>query len=109
MNSLLIGGALAAVFAGPRLYSMVQSGQLDGTTALLRGLLVAAVCAVGVTYLQRLVAGYDREWERTSTRENLLTAIAEAEAAKKRQEEAAAVAAKAKDLAANADNSRQSS
>jgi hypothetical protein len=110
MNPFLIGGAMAAILAGPRLYSMVQSGELDGTSALVRGVLVAAICSIGVMYVLRLVDGYDKEWERKTNRANLMAAIAEAEAAKKRQDEAAALAAKANEkTAANTKATRKSS
>ena len=36
MNPVGVGIALAAVLAGPRLYGMVQAGELDSTGALQR-------------------------------------------------------------------------
>ena len=100
MNPFMVGAALAAIFAGPRLYSMVQSGQLDSTGAVVRWALLAAICSIGAMYILQIVDSYDREWERKTNRANLLAAIAEAEAAKKRAEEAAAAAVKANEKAA---------
>jgi hypothetical protein len=88
MNPLVIGGAVAAVLAGPPLYSLVQSGQMDGSSALFRGLLVAGVCALGVGYVLKLIAVYDKEWAKKNERTNLLNAIEEAELAAKRHADA---------------------
>ena len=92
MNPLVIGGAVAAVLAGPPLYSLVQSGQMDGSSALFRGLLVAGLCAVGAAYVLKLVAGYDEEWAKKNERADLLMAIEEAEIAAKRHADAVAQA-----------------
>ena len=93
MNALVIGGGVALVMAGPPLYGMVQNGQLDGTTAIGRGLLVAGVCAAGASYVLRLIRGYAKEEQLNTKREALLTALAEAEEAAKRQADATAKAA----------------
>ena len=95
MNSLVVGGAVATVMAGPPLYGMVQNGQLDSTSAIGRGLLVAGVCAAGASFVMNLVRQYEREGARNEKREALLTAVAEAEEAAKRQAEAHARAAEA--------------
>lgn len=92
MNALVVGGAVAAVMAGPPLYGLVQSGQLDGTTAIGRGLLVAGVCAAGASYVLRLISQYEQEDARKSKQNALLTAIAEAEDAARRHEDAKAAA-----------------
>jgi predicted cobalt transporter CbtA len=93
MSPLVVGGGVAAILAGPPLYSLVQSGQMDGTSALLRGLLVAAVCVIAVAYLLQLIDDYDRAYEKQSKQDRLLEAIAQAEEAHKRHEEALAKAA----------------
>ncbi len=90
MNPLLVGGAVAVVLAGPPLYSLVEQGQMDGSSALLRGLLVAIVCATGVTYVMKLVTGYQKEADRNDQHDALIRAIEEAEAAAKRHAEAEA-------------------
>ena len=95
MNALLIGAAVAAVMAGPSLYGLVQSGELDGTTALGRGLLIAGVCAVGAYFVLSLVREYEQDRERKDKQKALLTALAEAEEATKRHAEAEAAAAEA--------------
>jgi hypothetical protein len=93
MNPLVLGSAVAAILVGPPLYSLVQNGQMDGTSAVFRALLVAAVCAAGVGYVLKLVRGYEEESESKQKRENLLQAIAEAEAAAKRHADAVTEAA----------------
>jgi hypothetical protein len=80
MNPLTVGGIVAAVLAGPPLYSLVGSGQLDSTTAIARGLLVAAACAIGTAYVQRIAAGYEQELLRQEALARRLRA-AEAQAA----------------------------
>jgi delta 1-pyrroline-5-carboxylate dehydrogenase len=92
MNSLLVGSAVAVVMAGPPLYALVQAGQLDGTTAVGRGLLVAGVCAGGVSYLLSLVREYEKEGERKAKQEALMKALAEAEQAAKRHADAVTAA-----------------
>jgi anti-sigma factor ChrR (cupin superfamily) len=94
MNVLVVGAAVAAVIAGPTLYGLVQSGQLDSTTAMVRGVLIAGACAGGVALIMRLVQEYthehEREDERQAKEDALLTVIAEAEEAARRQADAAA-------------------
>jgi hypothetical protein len=92
MNPMALGGGVAAVLAGPPLYGLVQAGQMDGSTALLRGLLVAVVCAVGATYVMRIVTGYEKDWERKARIEALLEAV-DAEAKRQDEELAAQLAA----------------
>ena len=86
---------MAALMAGPSLYSMVQTGQMDGSTALFRGLVVAGACALGVAYVLSLVAGYEAEWKRKNDHAELMKAIGEAEEAAQRQLDAARLAAQA--------------
>jgi hypothetical protein len=95
MNAMVVGGAVAAVMAGPPLYAMVQSGQLDSTSAIGRGLLVAGVCAAGASYVLNLMNQYEKESARKTRQEALLKALGEAEEAAKRQADAAATAAAA--------------
>jgi H+/gluconate symporter-like permease len=100
MNPVAVGSAVAAVLAGPPLYALVQTGQMDGTTALLRGLLVAAICSVAAGYVLQLIDNYDQDRAKRQRHEQLLTAIAQAEAAQKRHTEA---------LAKQAEQARQKS
>lgn len=90
MNPLAVGLVVAALLAGPRLYGMVQSGQMDGTTAIVRGIFVAVVTALGAAYLFSLIDRYTRETIRRSRREALLRAIGETEAEQRRRAEEAA-------------------
>ena len=105
MNALVIGGGVAAVMAGPPLYGLVQSGQLDSTTAIGRGLVVAGVCAAGASYVLRLIRNYEKEEQANAKHEALLVALAEAEEAAKRHTEAKAKAAAATAAAEKAQSS----
>jgi hypothetical protein len=58
MNPLRAGLLLAAVVAGPPLWSLASGGMLDGDAALARWGLVAAGCAVGAEAVGRLASGY---------------------------------------------------
>lgn len=95
ISPLTVGGAVAVVMAGPPLYGLVQSGEMDGTSALGRGLLVAGACAFGASYVLNLIGRYEKEEAKNAKQEAFLTAVAEAEAANKRKADAIAAAAKA--------------
>jgi hypothetical protein len=88
MNPLVVGGVIAALLAGPPLYSLVQHGQLDGTTAFERWLLVTAVCAVGAGYILKIIKGYEEDW-RHKDEEEARQAANEARAEAQRKAEAA--------------------
>ena len=92
MNAVLVGAAVAVVMAGPPLYNLVQTGQLDGTTAIGRGLLVAGACAGGTSFVLSIIREYEQESERKEKRRALMVALAEAEEAAKRHAEAEAAA-----------------
>jgi hypothetical protein len=83
MNPLAVGLAVAAVLAGPPLYGMFQSGAIDGTGALFRGIVVAVITAVGASWLLDLVRRYERQQVRQERRTALLRAISEAETARR--------------------------
>ena len=55
MKPLRIGVLLAVVVAGPPLWALVSSDQLDGTAALERWGAVAAVCSLAASGLAALV------------------------------------------------------
>ncbi len=76
MSPTRIGVGLAAIVAGPPLYALVQHGQIDLTTALLRAGLVALGCVVGAWWLTQLVNGY-----ALAQRREVVTRRAEAVAA----------------------------
>jgi hypothetical protein len=61
VSAIRIGAAVAAVTAGPKLYALVESGDLSTTTALLRWGAVVAACAVGAAGIRRIVADYERQ------------------------------------------------
>ena len=91
MNPLLVGCGIAAVLAGPSLYSQYTSGGLDGPTALTRWVIVVAVCSVGAALIMNLMSQYEREWEEKDRAEAREAAQAAAETeAKKAAEEAQA-------------------
>jgi hypothetical protein len=94
MNPLVVGAVIAAVLAGPPLYSLVQHGQLDGTTAFERWLIVAMACVVGAMYVMKIVKGYEDDWRRQEE-EEAREAANEAQAEAKRQAETAQQAAQA--------------
>ncbi|GLY13973.1 hypothetical protein Kisp01_09890 [Kineosporia sp. NBRC 101677] len=88
MNPLLVGCAIAAVLAGPSLYSQYAGGGLDAMTALTRWLIVAVVCSVGAALIMNLISRYEREWEEKDAEEAREAAQAAAEAEAKRAAEA---------------------
>ena len=80
MGVLRVGAGLAAVVAGPPLYAMVSAGSMDEETALSRGAVVLAGCALGAWLVARIIGGYRREIDAAARR-----ARAEAEAARLRK------------------------
>ena len=100
MSPLTVGVGVAAVMAGPMLYSLVQHGQLDGTSAIARGLLVAAVCAVAASYLQGVVNQFQREADQKHEARMRLLAEAEFVARQKAEAEAAQRAQEQRDQSA---------
>jgi uncharacterized protein HemX len=92
MNSLVVGGGIAAVMAGPPLYGLVEAGVLDGSGAIARGLLVTVVCAIGASRVMDLLRRYEKEAARDARREKMMKALAEAEEAAKRHADATAAA-----------------
>jgi hypothetical protein len=81
MSPLTAGAGVAAVMAGPPLYYLVQHGQLDSTSAIARGLLVAAVCAVAAGYLEGIMAQFERDADQKH--EARMRLLAEAEHAQR--------------------------
>ena len=77
MSPLRAGLVLAAVVAGPPLWSLAAGGALDTDAALARWGLVAAGCAVGAEAVSRLAGGYASQVRRNRA----LQAVAEATAA----------------------------
>ena len=75
MNALRIGVVVAAVVAGPPLWSLVRSGELDGSSALTRAALVAGVCAVAASCIGRLVRSYQADARRRRRDELLAQAL----------------------------------
>lgn len=69
------GVLLAAVIAGPPLWSLYQDGNIDLTTALLHGGLVAAGCGVGVAGINRLIADYRVQVDREQRIQQMLDAL----------------------------------
>jgi hypothetical protein len=64
VTALRAGMLVAAVVAGPPLWSLVQSGELDGTSALIRAGVVAIVCGVAASWIGGLVRSYEADVRR---------------------------------------------
>jgi hypothetical protein len=58
------GALVGALVAGPPLWSLVQSGELDGGSALIRACIVVAACALAASWIGRLVRGYEADARR---------------------------------------------
>jgi hypothetical protein len=104
MSPVTVGAGFAAVMAGPPLYYLVQHGQLDSTSAIARGLLVAAVCAIGAGYLQGLMTQFEREVDRKHETRMRLLAEAEHALRLKAEQEAQREAQRARPEAADRPN-----
>jgi hypothetical protein len=63
MNSVGTGVMIAVGVAGWPLYTMVTTGGLSADSAMLRGGVVAAACAAGVTAVVRLALTYEAQTE----------------------------------------------
>lgn len=64
MDPLRAGMLIAAVIAGPPLWSLYQAGNVDLGTALLHWGLVAAGCGVSLAAVNRLIAHYRMQVDR---------------------------------------------
>lgn len=80
MSALRAGALVAVVVAGPPLWMMVQSDQLDSAAALERWGAVAAVCSLLASGIAALV----RSYESQTTERRRAEVLAEAEAAVER-------------------------
>lgn len=91
MNPLVVGCAVAGVLAGPPLLALYERGGVDGTTALTRWAIIAALCSVGAAMIMNLMNRYQQEWAEKDELEAKIAAQAAAEAeARRLAEEAAA-------------------
>jgi hypothetical protein len=61
VKPLRLGVLLAAVVAGPPLWAMVRSDQLDSGAALQRWAAVAAICSLAASGLAALVRAYEQQ------------------------------------------------
>lgn len=75
MDAPTVGMLIAAVIAGPPLWSLYRSGNLDLSTALLHWGLVAAGCAFGVTGVNRLIADYRAQVDRERRIQEMMDAL----------------------------------
>ncbi len=71
MGAFAKGSVIAAVVAGPTLYSMVKAGNLDATQAIERGAVVAIGVAVGVTVIEQILDAYKYDAIRRHALEQL--------------------------------------
>jgi len=76
VTALRAGVLVAAVVAGPPLWSLVQSGELDGGSALIRAALVGAACACAASWIARLMRAYEADARRRRRDELLAQARA---------------------------------
>lgn len=67
MSALGAGSLLAAVLAGPPLYSLVQAGSITWATAAGRGAVVVAGCTAGAAAIGRIAQAYERSSSRART------------------------------------------
>jgi hypothetical protein len=75
LDPLTIGTLIAAVIAGPPLWSLYRSGNLDLGTALLHWGLVAAGCMLGVTGVNRLIEDYRAQVDRERRIQEMIDAL----------------------------------
>jgi TRAP-type C4-dicarboxylate transport system permease small subunit len=61
VNALRLGVLLAVVVAGPPLWTMVRTDQLDSDAAVQRWAAVAAVCSLALSGLAALVRAYEQQ------------------------------------------------
>jgi hypothetical protein len=71
VRPLRLGVLLAVVVAGPPLWAMVRSDQLDSGAAMQRWAAVAAICSLAASGLAALVRGYEQQLAK-QRREKLL-------------------------------------
>ncbi len=64
MSPVKGGVLIAIVLAGPKLWSLVQTGELSGVAALERGTVVAAACVFGAIVIDNLITRYAIEQVR---------------------------------------------
>ncbi|MFN8074642.1 MAG: hypothetical protein U0Q15_04365 [Kineosporiaceae bacterium] len=92
MSPTRAGILIAAALTGLPLYRKVEAGQLDLAGALVRGLLVAIVCAMGIRWIQGLISDYAAQMDTKARAidrfldEADATDLAAAEAALRRME-----------------------
>jgi hypothetical protein len=61
VKALRLGVLLAAVIAGPPLWAMVRSDQLDSGAAMERWAAVAAICSLAASGLAAMVRAYEQQ------------------------------------------------
>jgi hypothetical protein len=64
MNALAIGVVVALLVVGYPLYELVTTGQLDPTSAVFRGAVVAGLCAAGVSAIVRMALSWENATEQ---------------------------------------------
>jgi hypothetical protein len=75
VDPVTAGVLIAAVIAGPPLWSLYRAGNLDLGTALLHGGLVAAGCGAGLGVVNRLIAGYRVQVDREQRIGQMMDAV----------------------------------
>lgn len=69
MNALPAGALIALLVVGYPLWELVVSGQLDSTSALVRGTVVAVACTAGITAVVRLALSWESAAQRQQGKE----------------------------------------
>lgn len=75
LDPVTFGLLLACVIAGPPLWALYRSGDIDLMTFLLHGELITIGCGVGITALNGLIAEYRRQADREQRIRQVMDAI----------------------------------
>ncbi|HET9655774.1 MAG TPA: hypothetical protein VFP72_10505 [Kineosporiaceae bacterium] len=75
LDPLMTGLVLAGLVAGPPLWTLYRSGDVDLLTALLRAVVVAVGCGFGATLINRLVVDYRIQQDRERRIQQMVEAL----------------------------------
>lgn len=89
MRAIGFGLLAALVLAGPTLNGQVQDGSMSGTTALIRGGVIAAALAVGFALIMGIVDTYRTQHEEAAAAAERAEAEAQTQAQTQADEQTA--------------------